>query len=71
MSQQNDIPRIDVVRGTPTDEELAALIAVVSEAYATEAATAVVEDAPAADAWTHARRLRRPLARGAWGRFRG
>ncbi|WOF24155.1 acyl-CoA carboxylase subunit epsilon [Microbacterium betulae] len=71
MTDQNDIPRVDVVRGTPTAEELAALIAVVSEAYSVETATAVVEDPPATADWARSRRLRRPLARGAWGRFRG
>lgn len=71
MSEQNDIPRVDVVRGNPTDEELAAIVAVVSEAYAQEAASAVVDDTPSFDAWTRSRRLRRPLARGGWGRFGG
>ena len=65
--------RIDVRRGSPSDEELAALMAVVSEAYEREAAGAVVPDSAAASAWTRTqRRLRGPLPRGiAWGRFIG
>jgi hypothetical protein len=54
---------IEVRRGDPTPEELAALIAVVSEAYATEAADAQAED-PARDAWALTQRaLRQPLRR--------
>ena len=65
--------RIDVRRGSPSEEELAALMAVVSEAYEREAGTAVVDDLPAASAWTRTqRRLRGPLPRGvSWGRFIG
>ncbi|GAA1125758.1 acyl-CoA carboxylase subunit epsilon [Microbacterium aurantiacum] len=66
-----DIPReditIDVRRGNPTEEELAALIAVVSEAYATEAATAVVEEEPCRSAWAVSQRgLRTSLPRVGW-----
>ncbi|MGW9112816.1 acyl-CoA carboxylase subunit epsilon [Microbacterium sp. NPDC055683] len=71
MSGQSEVPRVDVVRGTPTDEELAALVAVVSEAYAAEAASAVADEPAGDDAWTRSRRLRRPLVRGGWARFRG
>ncbi|HYP72982.1 MAG TPA: acyl-CoA carboxylase subunit epsilon [Microbacterium sp.] len=54
---------IDVRRGEPTPEELAALIAVVSEAYATEADT-LVSDQPARSAWSLSQRaLRTPLPR--------
>lgn len=62
---------IDVRRGTPTEAELAALIAVVSEAYATEAAEAVADDAPRRTAWELSQRaLREPLRRDlGWGRF--
>ncbi|WP_274543198.1 acyl-CoA carboxylase subunit epsilon [Microbacterium sp. CPCC 204701] len=75
MSSAEDASReavtIDVLRGMPTEEELAALIAVVSEAYATEAAEAVVEDAPRRTAWALSQRaLRQPLRRDlGWGRF--
>ncbi|WP_236968246.1 acyl-CoA carboxylase subunit epsilon [Microbacterium aurantiacum] len=66
-----EIPReditIDVRRGNPTEEELAALIAVVSEAYATEAATAVVEEEPCRSAWAVSQRgLRTSLPRVGW-----
>ncbi|MGC5169224.1 acyl-CoA carboxylase subunit epsilon [Microbacterium sp. DT81.1] len=65
--------RIDVRRGFPTDEELAALMAVVSEAYEREAAAAVVDETPAVSTWTRTqRRLRGPFPRGVtWGRFVG
>jgi len=57
---------IDVRRGTATEEELAALIAVVSESYAREAADAVAEEAPARTAWALSQRsLREPLRRDA------
>ncbi len=60
--------RVEVLRGSPTEEELAALIAVVTEAYAAEAAQAVA-DAPKRSAWELSRRaLRQPLRRDlGWG----
>ena len=63
-------PDIRVRRGNPTDEELAALIAVVGGAYLAEAAeTAVVP--PTRSRWElSARALRRPLDRDrGWGGF--
>lgn len=55
---------VEVRRGAPTDEELAALVAVVSEAYAREARSAVADDEPATTTWSRARRsLRSPLRR--------
>lgn len=67
-----DTPMLEITRGTATEEELAALIAVISEAYATEAASAVADESPAS-AWTRTQRpLRRPLRRDIpWGRFSG
>lgn len=65
-------PRVDVVRGTPTEEELAALIAVVGEAYTQETEDAVAEESRPS-AWQLTQRpLRRPLRRDIpWGRFAG
>jgi hypothetical protein len=65
--------RIEVVRGDPTDEELAALIAVVSEEYASQEATATASDLPTRSAWhLSARNLRVPLRRDlGWGRYGG
>jgi uncharacterized phage-associated protein len=62
---------IDVRRGTPSDEELAALIAVVSQSYEQESATALAEDSNARTAWALSQRaLREPLRRElGWGRF--
>lgn len=67
-----DTPMLEITRGAATEEELAALIAVISEAYATEAAAAVADE-PSASAWTRTQRpLRRPLRRDIpWGRFSG
>ncbi|MBO0981082.1 acyl-CoA carboxylase subunit epsilon [Microbacterium sp. SD291] len=74
MSEQPDDrpPAIEIVRGTATEEELAALIAVVSDAYAREAADAVAEE-PHVSAWMRTQRaLRRPLRRDIpWGRYSG
>jgi len=57
--------RIDVQRGRPTPEELAAVIAVVSESYEREAATEIADDdASTRSAWDlSARALRAPLRR--------
>ena len=68
-----DAVHIDIRRGNPTAEELAAVIAVVTEAYEREAADAVVEDAPLRSTWeVSARGLRARLRRDvAWGRFAG
>ncbi|HYP73248.1 MAG TPA: acyl-CoA carboxylase subunit epsilon [Microbacterium sp.] len=65
--------RIEVGRGDPTPEELAAVIAVVTEAYTREAAEAIAETAPRPSAWrVSARALRAPLRRDiGWGRFGG
>ena len=64
---------IDVRRGTPSEEELAALIAVVSESYAREYADAIAEDPPGRTAWSLSQRtLRQPIQRElGWGRFAG
>lgn len=65
-------PGVKIVRGTADEEELAALIAVVTDAYEREAAGAVAE-APSVSAWQRTQRsLRTPLRRDIpWGRFSG
>jgi hypothetical protein len=65
-------PAIEITRGTATEEELAALIAVVSDAYSQESSDAVAEE-PRVSAWTRTQRsLRAPLRRDIpWGRFSG
>jgi len=69
-----DQPSADVriIRGAASEEELAALVAVVSDAYSTEMADAVAEE-PRVSAWQRTRRpLRTPLRRDIpWGRFSG
>jgi hypothetical protein len=56
--------RIDLRRGTASEEELAALIAVVSESYAREAAAAIAAEPSVRTAWSVAQRqLREPLRR--------
>ena len=71
-----DTPRpivAEVVRGTPTEEELAAAIVVVSEAYVREVADATVADEAPRSRWElSARGLRTPLNRTAgWHGFTG
>jgi len=68
-----DAVRIDIRRGNPTPEELAAVVAVVTEAYEREAADAIAEESPRRSAWQlSARTLRAPLRRDVgWGRFAG
>ncbi|WP_194422000.1 acyl-CoA carboxylase subunit epsilon [Microbacterium abyssi] len=65
-------PGLRIVRGTADEEELAALIAVVTDAYGREAADAVAEE-PRVSAWQRTQRpLRKPLRRDIpWGRFSG
>ncbi|MDI9892062.1 MULTISPECIES: acyl-CoA carboxylase subunit epsilon [unclassified Microbacterium] len=62
-----------IVRGTPTPEELAAAIVVVSEAYARESADATAPETSARSRWElSARGLRAPLDRDAgWNGFTG
>ncbi|MDQ1112973.1 hypothetical protein QE418_002421 [Microbacterium testaceum] len=77
----SDAPRTDdprpfvaeVVRGTPTEEELAAAIVVVSDAYVREVADATVPDDTPRSRWElSARGLRAPLNRTAgWHGFTG
>ncbi|MCK9913243.1 MULTISPECIES: acyl-CoA carboxylase subunit epsilon [Microbacterium] len=65
--------RIDVRRGNPTDEELAAIVAVVTEAFAAEQAGAVAAPARRPSGWQLTRRALRTSfdRRGGWGGFRG
>ena len=68
-----DAMRVDVLRGSPRSEELAALMAVVTEAYAEESAAATVDETASRSAWSVSQRsLRVPLRRDVgWGRFAG
>ena len=72
MSERQPAPDLRIVRGTANDEELAALIAVVTDAYEREAAGAVAEERRVS-AWQRTQRpIRRPLRRDIpWGRFSG
>lgn len=65
--------RVDVRRGDPTPDELAAVVAVVTESYEREAAAALAEPDPRPPAWrVSARAMRAPLRRDiGWGRFGG
>jgi len=65
--------RVDVARGNPADDELAALVAVVQVAYAEEAAEATADDSRARSAWSLSQRtVRSPLPRErGWGNFPG
>ncbi|MDQ1131396.1 acyl-CoA carboxylase epsilon subunit [Microbacterium sp. SORGH_AS_0888] len=72
-AEPHDALRVDIRRGNPTDEEVAAVIAVVGAAYAQEADAATAAEARRPDAWqVSARGLRQPLRRDIpWGRFAG
>ena len=65
-------PGIRIVRGTADEEELAALMAVVTDSYTQETEDAVAEE-PHLSAWQRTQRpLRTPLRRDIpWGRFSG
>jgi hypothetical protein len=69
---EDETPRMEIVRGDPTEEELAALIAVVAEAYTHEAEEAVAAE-PHPSAWQRTQRaIRGPLRRDIpWGRYSG
>ncbi len=71
-AQESAPPQIEILRGRPDEEEVAALIAVVSDAYAEESAAATAEENHVS-AWQRTRRsLRAPLRRDIpWGRFSG
>ena len=64
---------LQVLGGAPTEEELAAVMAVVSEAYAGEVDQAIADDEPTRSAWARsANGMRRMPPRGSvWGRFQG
>lgn len=70
--EAGDSLSVEIVRGAASEEELAALIAVLGDAYLSEAAEAVAEE-PHVSAWTRTQRnLRGPLRRDIpWGRFAG
>lgn len=64
---------VEVVRGSATEEELAAVLVVVTEAYAAEQADAIAPEPVARSAWElSARAPRSPLDRAAgWRGFTG
>ena len=72
MSEESPAPDLRIVRGNANEEELAALIAVVSDAYEREASAAVADE-PHVSAWQRTQRpMRKPLRRDIpWGRFAG
>ena len=62
---------LSISKGEPTPEELAAVMAVISEAYAAEVDAAEATDEPKLSAWMRTRRqmrggLRRDLDWGSW-----
>ena len=59
-----DSMRVDLLSGEADADELAALMAVVTEAYAEESAAATVDDETVPSAWSLSQRsLRAPLRR--------
>lgn len=73
MTEADSPLAIDIRRGNPTEEEIAAVVAVVADAYATEIAALEADDGARQSAWMLTRRnLRQPMRRElGWGRFRG
>lgn len=72
MTDQPELS-IRVTSGEPTPEELAAVIAVISETYAAEVHDARSEDKPEPSEWMRTRRqmrssLNRDLGFGSWAR---
>ena len=65
------LPSVEIVRGTPTEEDLAALAGVLPAAYAEETVDATADEPTAHDAWSRSTRLRAPFDRGTWARFSG
>ncbi|WP_298037979.1 acyl-CoA carboxylase subunit epsilon [uncultured Microbacterium sp.] len=72
MTEPDKTPDVRLIRGNANEEEIAALIAVVTDAYEREAAAAVIDE-PVVSAWDRTRRpLRTPVRRDIpWGRFSG
>ncbi len=72
MSDDAQRPALEIAHGTATEEEIAALMAVITDAYAREAADAVADE-PRVSAWSRTQRsLRKPLRRDiGWGRYSG
>ena len=62
-------PMVRVAGGSPTDEELAAIVTVVSEHYEQESSTATITDEHV-DRWSRSLRMR-DTRRREWGRFAG
>lgn len=73
IDEDTPVTPLTVRRGSPTPEELAALLAVVSEAYSAETDEAVAEEPDHLSGWRLSQRaLRQPLRRDlGWGRFGG
>lgn len=72
--EPHDLPvEVRVRFGDPTPEELAAAVAVLTEAYAAEVDAAVADESATPSAWSRRQRgLREPLRRDIpWGRFAG
>ena len=72
MTDEHASADIRIVRGAANEEELAALLAVVTDSYEREAADAVADE-PHVSAWRRTQRgMRTPLRRDIpWGRFSG
>ncbi len=70
--EEPELVSLEVLRGAPDEDEVAALMAVVGEGYAGESADAVADE-PRRSAWAVSQRaLRAPLRREVgWGRFGG
>ena len=65
-----ELPSMRIVRGAPSEDEIAAITGVLPLAYLEETESATAEEHGARSAWTHSHRMRRrPGSR--WGGFGG
>ncbi len=63
MADPDDVVRVDLVRGHPDEDELAAVVAVATAAYLQETRAAVAEERPRRSAWQIAATAPRPPLR--------
>ncbi|WP_119696922.1 acyl-CoA carboxylase epsilon subunit [Microbacterium halotolerans] len=67
---RGELPSVEITRGTPSEEDLAALAGVLPTAYLEETEHATADEQTARSAWNRSRRMRRTPG-SQWGRFAG
>ena len=69
-ARPGDLPSMRIVRGAPSEDEIAAITGVLPLAYLEETESATADEPASRGAWTRSRRLRR-LPGTRWGGFGG